>query len=138
MRRLMILLCFSMPAFLLAQESTAPAFVAHTVDGSLPPAPLKAMAVDWSLQLGAKTLQGADWIRLRRFDVPLPPYPVQRVLVLSNGDRVPLAEAPALRLEEESLFFQADPVLRSATGTELSVPQFVVAGIWLAPPKGED
>src|SRR5205807_830354 len=83
-----------------------PVFTLHAADGTTATGPLRKIADDWSVRLGGgrpALVAGPDVITLRRDGTPLPPAPVAEQVVLSNGDRVPLAPGTPLRMTGERL-----------------------------------
>jgi hypothetical protein len=118
-----------------AEEPPRPSFVANTTDGALPPAPLDALADDWSVQLGgkvARALSGKEWIALRQQGVSLPAFPKRNFALLTSGDRFLLEAGAAFRLEEERV------ILRAAPAAEISVPLAYLSHICWNVPHGTD
>src|SRR5437660_1462208 len=81
-------------------------FILHTADGRNLSGPLRKLAPDGSIRLGGDRpilVSGPEVVNLRRA-IPLPDYPKKNVVILTNGDRIPLDPEP-VRLEEGRLFF---------------------------------
>jgi hypothetical protein len=86
---------------------------------------------------GPVDVPGAEVISLRRKGVSLPAHPAGPQVVFVNGDRVPLATEPALRVARERLHFRTpSPLLPGAA--ELDPALRSVALVWLAAPPGAE
>jgi hypothetical protein len=114
------------------EVENAPFFVAQTADGAMSKGGLRELKAGWSLRLGegdGRRIAGEKLVALRRLDVPLPPMPMDRHLILANGDRIPFQK---LRLFEEK-FYLRHPHLQE--GKETSVPLAAVAVLWCGAPE---
>jgi hypothetical protein len=113
-----------------------PVFAVRTTSGPLVKGTWRQLKTDWSVRLGdgdGTTVSGANVLSVRRFDVPLPPLPMEDHLVLANGDRIPFR---GLRLDEETLRFRHDNLEQ---GKEASLPLAAVSLLWyIAPDKTLD
>lgn len=116
---------------LLVSEA-APTFELHTRDCQTRFGKLTRLQADWSAILtGMKPVQvpGAEFLSLRRVDVPLPAHPLDEQVVLANGDRV---RGAILVLREERLR------IRPTHGNEATVNLSNISIVWLAQPERED
>jgi hypothetical protein len=106
-----------------AQVPSAPTFIVHTVDGPLRPAPLAELAEDFALRTGGdkpKVLAAGVVVAIRHATAPLPSFLNQNVLVLTNGDRIPIVRDGPWKLEQDRLHFRPANPLHSP-GMQLSV-----------------
>jgi hypothetical protein len=106
--------------------------VVHTVEGSLPVAPLVSVAEDWTVRLGgekARTVAGKEVVSLRHASSPLPGWAERNFLLLTNGDRFPLDGKSSWRLEQDRLFFRPGAPVESQD--ELSLSVNYVSLLWL-------
>jgi NPCBM/NEW2 domain len=107
-----------------AQEPGQPRFIVHTVDGPLPPAPLLQLADDFTLKVGgdsSRQIPGKDVVAIRQASRARPRFLSQNVVVLNNGDRVPVDAAAPWRLDQDRLYFRAGSPLQSPKELTLSV-----------------
>src|SRR5262245_1551597 len=84
----------------------APDVVVDTVSGPRPAASLLAIEPGFTVKLGGKTpatVAGGDLVALRRVGVPLPELCAPPFVVLTTGDRLPLAKPLDLKLEDEAV-----------------------------------
>jgi hypothetical protein len=123
-----------------AQDGAAPRFIVHGKDGPLPPAELLKLSPVWTLErAGSKeALKGTDWVGLHREGHSRPAPLTERVVLLSNGDRLPLRRGQPVRLEDGRIVFTPDEPLRPSAGAELSVFAPHVALILVSVPEGVD
>jgi hypothetical protein len=115
------------------EAGNAPTFVLETSSGQDFRGPLVQVLDRWTVRLGGarRVRRGGDeWLTLRRTGVPLPAFPGAAHLVLTNGDRLPVA-APSLGLAGERLSFR-NPVLAKGETARLSVS--AVSALWLGAP----
>ena len=111
-------------SFASAQGPTPARFIVHTVDGPLSPAPLLHIANDLTVQIAGsqpKVIPGKELVALRQAAAPLPRFLSQNVLLLTNGDRVPVDVKAGWRLQEDRLYFRPGEPLRSPKELDLSV-----------------
>ena len=123
----------------IAKEPESAAFILHTADGKNFSGPLGKLAEDGSIRLGGDRpalVSGSDVVSLRRA-LPLPDYPNKNVVILTNGDRIPLDPEP-VRLEDGRLFFHVAAPLVGPGGQGIKIPRGFVALLWRAPPDGND
>ncbi len=116
-------------------QNTSPKFVVQAVDGTLAGAPLERLDDTGTLQIGGetpRTLTRGDWYALRREHATLPPFPTKDFLLLTSGERIPLAPGSGFRVEEERFFFSPE------SGPEISVPLAYVAIFCVRPAEGAD
>lgn len=121
-----------------AKDSQAD-FILHTTDGKNHSGPLSKLTPDGVIRLGGDRpmlVPAAEVVSLRRM-LPLPAYPGKNVVILTNGDRIPIDPDP-LRLEEGRLFFHVASPLVGPGGQGVKVPRGFVAVMWLSPPSGSD
>src|SRR4051794_17357049 len=88
------------------QPAAAPGFLVVTADGTLPAAPLLAMADDFGIRRGGevpRSIAAGDLLALRQGGRPLPSGPEPPFVLLSSGERLPLAGPPELHPEDEQL-----------------------------------
>src|SRR5262249_33272446 len=94
--------------------------------------PLAQLLDKWTVRLGPphRVRRGGDeWLTLRRADVPLPAFPAGTHLVLTIGDRLPVA-ASSLALAGERLSFRS----AALEGGPARLPVSAVSALWLAAP----
>ncbi len=109
-------------------EPAPPTFTLDIASGKSLKGPLRELAADWSVRLGAARAAGADVVALRRDGIPLPPGPSGEHVVFANGDRLP---GEATELDGERLRFRL--------GKEtLALPLSALSVIWLAAPDGAE
>src|SRR5262245_13279396 len=75
---------------------SGPMFVLETVAGEQFRGPLVQLRDDWSIRLGPpspRSRAAEAWLSVRRADLSLPPHPAEAQLLLTNGDRLPVAPA---------------------------------------------
>jgi len=123
----------------IAKEPESAVFILHTADGKNFSGPLGKLAEDGSIRLGGDRpalVSGSDVVSLRRA-LPLPDYPNKNVVILTNGDRIPLDPEP-VRLEEGRLFFHVSAPLVGPGGQGIKIPRGFVALLWRVPPDGKD
>jgi NPCBM/NEW2 domain len=115
-------------------------FILHSTEGKNHSGPLAKLGTDGSIRLGGDQpalVPGADVVSLRRA-VPLPDYPRKNVVILTNGDRIPI-DAEPVRLEEGRLFFHVASPLVGPAGQAVKIPRGFVAVLWLKrPDDGSD
>jgi hypothetical protein len=90
------------------------------------------LRTDWTLRLGPPSPRSrpADaWLSLRRADLPLPPHPAEAQLLLTNGDRLPVAPV-SLKLAAERLSFHSPLFVKEEARLSIST----VSVLWLATP----
>jgi hypothetical protein len=123
-----------------AQEPASPRFVVCTKDGALPAAAVQRLDAGWALErAGDKTaIAGADWISMQQEGRPRPAPPTQRLVVLGNGDRLPLNASEPVRLQDGRLQFTPAEPVRPQSGTALSLFRPYVGVLLLAVPAGVD
>ncbi|HMF18726.1 MAG TPA: NPCBM/NEW2 domain-containing protein [Gemmataceae bacterium] len=122
-----------------AKEPASAAFILHTTEGKNFSGPLAKLTAEGAIRLGGEQpilVPGQEVVSLRRA-LPLPDYPKKNVVILTNGDRIPLDPDP-IRLEEGRLFFHVASPLVGPGGQGVKVPRGFVAVLWLAPPSGTD
>jgi hypothetical protein len=134
---LLALLAAALPA----AQTPPPTFELVTARGSTHSGTLQSLGPDWSVRLragvGPVDFPGAEVISLRRKGVSLPAHPAGPQVVFVNGDRVPLAAEPVLRITRERLHFRTlSPLLPGAA--ELDPALRSVALVWLAAPPGAE
>jgi hypothetical protein len=109
-------------------------FVTSPVEGKPVRGPLVALDDSWNLRLGEQPVKSSEWISLRREGVPLPAFPDDCHLVLTNGDRI--------RVRASSLFLQRDRLVFIAPGLGGGKPASAnlsaIALIWRSPPEEMD
>jgi len=99
-------------------------FIIHTVDGPLSPAPLGQLAGDLSLSTtgyAPKNVPAGGVVAIRHATQPLPGFLNQNVLVLTNGDRIPIDLKGPWKLEQDRLYFRPAAPLRSRDSLHVSV-----------------
>ena len=102
-------LCSLVIAVQVHAQPSPPRFIVHTVDGPLAPAPLVHIADDFTLKAGTE-VAGKDLASIRQVAKALPRFLTQNVLLLNNGDRVPVdVKAGCGSIRIGSIF---DPVRR--------------------------
>jgi len=129
------ILIFTAPA----KEPASAAFILHTTEGKNFSGPLAKLTSEGAIRLGGEQpilVPGQEVVSLRRV-LPLPNYPKKNVVILTNGDRIPMDPDP-IRLEEGRLFFHIASPLVGPGGQGVKVPRGFVAVLWLAPPPGTD
>src|SRR5262249_49639719 len=107
-----------------------PLFILDTVSGERFRGPLAQLRDDWMARLGppSRRSRNADaWLTLRRADLPLPSSPRETQLILTNGDRLPVAPA-SLQLAGEKLSFTSPLLAKKEAQLQVSA----VAVLWLA------
>src|SRR5262245_350505 len=118
---------------------TAPTFDVATPDESLRGVQLEGLDSDFILRIGGsrrQMLTPAKWLSLRQNEQALPPVPAPPFLLLSGGERLPLALPPDLRLADERLQAALAPPVETAARGPLAVPQAALTAICLALPTG--
>ena len=108
----------------LAQAPLPPQFIVHTVDGPLPSGPLVQLSEDLSLKIGGdhpKLVPAGNFVALRHASRPRPDFLDRNVLLLSNGDRIPVDAKQPWRLQEDRLFLHPAGPLHCAGELHLSV-----------------
>ena len=85
-----------------------------------------------------RSLDAEEWIELRRDDLPLPAMPAAPFVILSGGDRLPIARPAEIRLDDERLRFAPAAPIEPATGAEMTVPQAGLAALCFTLPMGVD
>ena len=121
----------------LGQAANEPRFVGHSAEGPLVAAPLRKLAADFAVQLGDAKVVGDRLVALRRDGAALPTDTALPFVVLANGERLPLASAARLLLEDEQFRAPLAPPIRTEPET-LTLPQATLHAICLAPPTGID
>jgi NPCBM/NEW2 domain len=138
MKRIHTILLFALSAttlVLFAAEEPPPVFVVSLADGMSLRGSLRELKPDWSLRVNDKALTAHEVVGLRRGDGKRPPFPVDKHLILANGDRIPVDPIEAPRLVGEKLLFR-HPDLND--GKEVSVPLAAVAVLWRTLPDNAE
>lgn len=110
-----------------------PGFIADTVAGSLPAAPLVEFAENFDVRLGGKkpqAIRGRDLVALRAANLSQPAFCPPPYLLLTTGDRLPIVTPANPRLADESLSVTLAAPL-AAEG--FAVPQALATALVLAP-----
>ena len=114
----------------LAQGPSPPApipqFVVHTVDGLLPAGPLLQLSEDLALRIGGndpKVVPAGNFVALRHASGSRPDFLNRNVLLLSNGDRLPVDvdATQSWRLDQDRVFFHPAAPLHCAAELNVSV-----------------
>ena len=113
-------LCSLVIAVQVHAQPSPPRFIVHTVDGPLAPAPLVHMADDFTLKAGAE-VAGKDLASIRQVAKALPRFLTQNVLLLNNGDRVPVDVKAGVRLDQDRLYFRPGSPLQTEKELDLSL-----------------
>jgi hypothetical protein len=122
-----------------AGKDTLPAFSLVLTSGETLHAPLVALSPDGSVQMAVDKLAAikvSDWLTLRLSKTPLPPHPRGPQVVLTTGDRIPLADKSAIKIVDNQLHFQPHASLRAKRKGVLEVPLSRVVLVWLGGPDG--
>jgi hypothetical protein len=117
----------------------APQFELRTTDGRTLTAALEAVESDGTVVLASDKparFGPRQWLTLRREKIPLPPLTHRPLVLFANGDRVPLAEKPALKIAGNRLHFRPGAPIKAAD--TLDAPLATVAVLWLGDPEGTD
>ncbi|HEX3315306.1 MAG TPA: NPCBM/NEW2 domain-containing protein [Gemmataceae bacterium] len=123
-----------------AEKGVGPHFRVVTVAGPIPGATVTGVdkfrldvRSDKTRSLGAE-----EWIELRQSDLPLPAMPAAPFVILSGGDRLPIARPTDVRLDDERFRFAPAASIVPATGTEMTIPQAGLAAVCFTLPTGVD
>jgi hypothetical protein len=128
------------PALLAAQPQAGkeppPAFALTTTAGQTLLGTWATLGADGAVELAgdqATQVKAGEWLTLRRSKAPLPPPPRGPHLVLTTGDRIPLADKAEVKIVGNQLRCQVADSLRAKNGT-LEFPLSRVMLIWLGGP----
>ena len=116
----------------------APVFQVYTTNGKTLTGTVESLDPSGRLQLTeakAVALDARQWLTLRRDKLALPPYPATAQVVFANGDRVPLAEKPDLKMTGNRLQFRPRLPVKLKAGTA-DPPLATVSVIWLGGSTG--
>jgi hypothetical protein len=111
----------------------APVFEAYNTDGKALSGAVESLTPEGHLRIGSKDVKSGTWLTLRRQQLPLPARPRGAQVVLTSGDRIPLADKAAVKIADDCLHFPA-----TVKGPAFTPPRAVVALLWLACPDGAD
>jgi hypothetical protein len=123
-----------------AGKDATPVFALATTGGETLVGPCLGLGADGTVELAGDKLapvKAGDWLTLRRTKIPLPAPPRGAHVVLTTGDRIPLAPKAAVKVIDNRLHFQPAPPLLSPKGT-LEVPLSRVVMVWLACPENTE
>lgn len=99
--------------------------------------PLQRIEPDWSVTLGGNApgrVAGADFIALRRTDMPRPGWPPEPQAVFVNGDRLP---GRLVAIAGDKVRFAVRLAEREPP-QELLIPTTALDAIWLGPPPARE
>jgi hypothetical protein len=119
-----------------AGKVDSPAFFLTTVKGETLAGPLLSLGADGAVEMaGEKSspIKSGQWLTLRRAKVPLPAHPRGPQIVLTSGDRIPLAAQAAVKIVDNELHFQPHDALRVSKAI-VAVPLSRVVLVWLGGP----
>lgn len=105
-------------------QGKPPELVFHAVSGTLAPAPLAELGPDFALRTADANparLPAGALISMRQNARPIPAFLCQNVLILTNGDRVPVRPAGSFKLDQDRLYFQPASPFQPAEPLNLSV-----------------
>lgn len=111
-----------------ATAQAAPSVVIDTATGPRAAAPLLAIEPGFTIKLGGPapaTIAGRDLVALRRVGIAHPDLCAAPFVLLSSGDRLPLATPLDLRLEDEVLH----ATLAAPLAGKIKLPQAAVAAV---------
>jgi hypothetical protein len=117
-------------------KEALPAFSLSLTSGETLLAPLVALSPDGSVQMAGdkSAITVSNWLTLRLSKTPLPPHPRGPQIVLTSGDRIPLADKAAVKIVDNQLHFQPHASLRVKKKGVLEVPLSRVILVWLGSP----
>src|SRR5439155_18559761 len=101
-------------------KPAAPVFQVYTTNGKTLTGTVESLDPSGRLQLTeakAVALDARQWLTLRRDKLAVPPYPSTAQVVFANGDRVPLAEKPDLKMTGNRLQFRPRLPVKLKAGT---------------------
>src|SRR5436309_11920764 len=110
-----------------AEPAAAPGFVLHSTADAPPAGALTKLDATSVQVVGAAAVPLAEFVALRRRDLPPPHFPHDRPhAVLANGDRIP---GRAVSIAGDKLLFRAE----LGREQDLTIPLTAVSAVWFTP-----
>jgi hypothetical protein len=117
-----------------AGKNEPPVFALASTTGETLLGPLLSLSADGTVQLGGNKLGPlplANWVTLRRNNLPLPTHPRGPQIVLTSGDYIRLADKGVVRMIDNQLHCQPQQPVRTKKPA-LEIPLSRVVVVWLA------